>query len=326
MGEPMVSGVTTVAAGWAVFAAVLLGLLALFAAALDGVATARAERSVAAGGGGRPGGGRRGLAVPLLEAARLLRQCRRVPVASDVLLWRVGVAGLPVLALLMVAVVPLGRWTLFDLPVGVVWFNAMDVAVWAAVWLAGWGPNSAHSLVGGYRFLAYGLAYELPLMFALVAPAVAAKSLRVGDIAAAQDGLWFAVWMPVAFLIYCMGALAFSVWGPFSPALGADVAGGVSAELSGADRLLLLAGRYALLAAGAAFAVPLFLGGGAGPLLPAWAWSLLKTVVLLAVLVLLRRRLPAVRPDRFMEVGWLILLPAALLQDLVIALVAIGRQ
>ncbi len=309
------SPMTTVPAGWAIGAALLLGALALLAAALDAAVTARADGSV-----------RRGFAVPLLESARLMRQRRRTTVSADTLLWRIGTAGLLVTALMMVTVVPLGRWTIFDLGVGVVWFNAMDVVVWALVWLVGWGPNSAHSLVGGYRFLAHGLGYELPLMFALVAPAIAAESLRVGDVAAAQQGLWYVVWMPVAFLVYGLGVVAFSVWGPFAPALGADLAGGVGAELAGPDRLLFLAGRYALLAAGAAFAVPLFLGGGAGPLLPAWLWTVLKTVVLLAGIVLVRRRLPALRPDRFMEVGWLVLLPAALVQDLLVAVVAVWRR
>lgn len=68
-----------------------------------------------------------------------MRQRRRTIVAADTLLWRVGATGLIVAAMLMVTVVPLGRWTLFDLDVGVVWFNAMDVMVWALVWLAGWG-------------------------------------------------------------------------------------------------------------------------------------------------------------------------------------------
>ncbi len=305
----------TVSAGWAIGAAALLGTLALFAASVDGAMTARAE-------------GRQGVALtePLQEAARLMRQRRRTTVSADSLLWRIGSAGLVVTALMMVTVVPLGPWTVLDLSVGVVWFNALDVMVWALVWLVGWGPNSAHSLVGGYRFLAHGLGYELPLMFALVAPVIAAGSLRVGDVAAAQDGLWFLVWMPVAFFVYCLGVVAFSVWGPFAPALGADLAGGVGAELSGVDRLLFMAGRYALLAAGAAFAVPMFMGGGAGPLLPPWAWMIVKTVALLTAFVALRRRLPAVRPDLFMEVGWVVLLPAMLVQDLVVALIAVWRR
>ena len=307
--------VTTVSWLWAVPAMLLLGAVALSAAALDGALVARAA--------GRPAGA--GLGRPLSESARLMRQRRRTTVAADALLWRVGGAGLLVAGLLMVVVVPLGSWSLTDLEVGVVWFNAMDVVVWAVVWLAGWGPNSAHALVGAYRFLAQALAYELPLMFALTAPAVAAGSLRVGDVAAAQDGLWFAVWMPVAFAVYCIGVVGFSVWGPLAPAAGSDVAGGVLAETSGVDRLLLLAGRYVLLVAGAAFAVPMFLGGGAGPLLPGWVWVLVKTVLLVAVLVVLRRRLPALRPDRFLEAGWLVLLPAVLLQVLVVAVVSVMR-
>ncbi len=301
------------APGWAVAAVVILGALALLAAMLDGALAARAD------------GGTRGTARPFAETARLMRQRRRTTVEADSLLWRTGGAGLLVVAALMVTVVPLGEWTVFDLDVGVVWFNAMDVAVWALVWLTGWGANSAPSLVGGYRFLALGLGYELPLMFALVAPAIAAGSLNVGTVAAAQGGLWFVVWMPVAFAVYLLGVAGFSVWGPFAPAIGQDVAGGARAELSGVDRLVFEAGRYALLAAGAAFAVPMFLGGGAGPLLAGWVWVLVKAVAVLAALVWLRRRLPSFRPDKFMEVGWLVLLPAVLVQDLVVAVVAAGR-
>jgi len=43
------------------------------------------------------------------------------------------------------------------------------------------------------------------------------------------------------------------------------------------------------------------------------------------VFVLLRRRIPAVRPDLLMEVGWVVLLPAVLLQDLVVAVVVAWR-
>ena len=303
--------VVIVPAVWAVLAAVILCGLAFFAVALDAVLSARAQ------------GVSGGWSAPLSDTARLLRQRRRKTVAADTLLWRVGGAGMFIGAFLMVAVIPFGRWTLADLDVGVVWFNAVDIAVWALVWLLGWGANSTHSLVGGYRFLAHGLAYELPLMFALVAPAIAAGSLAVGDVAAAQEGLWFVVWMPVGFLIFLIGVTGFSVWGPFAPALSADIAGGVRAELSAVDRLVFEAGRYTFLAAGAAFSVPLFLGGGAGPWLPGWAWVLIKTVAVLAVLVWLRRKVPLMRPDRFMEIGWVILLPAAVAQDLVVSLVVL---
>jgi NADH-quinone oxidoreductase subunit H len=295
---------------------VVLGVLAVAAASLDAVLDAHtAGRAVTAGAA----------AAPLREAARLLVQQRRTTLAADSLLWRLGGAAVLAAALLASMVTPLGRHAVSDLSVGVVWFNAMEVVVWGALWLAGWGGNSVYALVGGYRFVAQALAYELPHMFALVTAAVGAGSLRVGDVVAAQTGLWFAVWMPVAFAAYLLSVLAMSFWGPFDQPVGRDIVGGVQAELSGVDRLVFLAGRWLLLAAAAAFAVPLFLGGGQGPLLPAWLWSLAKTAAVLALLVAVRRRLPTVRMDRFEEVGWMVLVPLTLVQLLIVAVVVVVR-
>ncbi|MBC9729221.1 NADH-quinone oxidoreductase subunit H [Streptomyces sp. TRM68367] len=294
----------------------LLLLFAMLAVAGDAVLSAgQAGRRVTAAAALRP----------LLEVPRLLlAQPRRMP-APDLLLWRIGVLTVPVAAVLSVLVVPLGDRVLADLSVGVVWFNAMEVLTWAGLWLAGWGPNAAFSLVGGYRFIAQGLAYELPLMFALIAPATGAESLRIGEIVAAQHGLWFAVWMPVAFAVYLGGVLAFSFLGPFAYPVGADIAGGLLGEAAGVDRLLVQAGRWLWLAAGSAMAVPLFLGGGAGPGLPEWAWSLVKTLVVLGVLVWLGRRLPLIRADRYVELAWVVLIPLTILQALVPALVVLNR-
>jgi NADH-quinone oxidoreductase subunit H len=266
----------------------------------------------------------RSLVVPARETVRLLIQQRRTTVSPDALVWRAGGGGLLVAAGLMLLVVPAGWHAVSDLPIGVVWFNMADVGMWALLWLAGWGANSHYGLVGGYRFLSQALAYEFPLMFALTAPALGAQSLRVGRIVAAQDTLWYVVWMPAAFLGFLAGVAGFAMWGPLSYPAGSDIAGGVAAELSGPDRLVFSAGRYALLSAGAAFAVPLFLGGGRGPLLPAWLWSLLKTLAVLTALVWAGRRLPILRAERFTELGWLVLMPLTLLQLLVVALVVIA--
>jgi NADH-quinone oxidoreductase subunit H len=268
-----------------------------------------------------------GLAVsgarPLHTVAGLLVQQRRRTTASDGLLWRAAGLLLLVSAALASVGTPLGRWAVADLDVGLVWFNAMEIVAWAAVWLAGWGPDSAFSLVGGYRFVAQGLAYELPHMFALTTAAVGAGSLRISDIVAAQQGTWFVLWMPVAFLVYLLSVLAMSFSRPFDHVLGADIAGGVAGELSGVDRLLFLGGRKILLVSGAAMAVPLFLGGGSGPVLPDWAWSLVKTAAVLALLVWVGRRTPTIRMERFMDVAWLVLIPATLLQALYVSIVVI---
>ncbi|MGP4098158.1 NADH-quinone oxidoreductase subunit H [Nonomuraea sp. KM90] len=270
------------------------------------------------------GGAWRGaMGVPLGEVARLVTQRRRRTLVPDGLLVRTGIVALLLAALLAAVVLPVGEAPVLDTSVGIVWFNAMEVCVWGALWLVGWGVNSVYPLIGGYRFLVQGLSYELPHMFALITVALGAGSLRIGDVVAAQRELWFVVWMPVAFVVYLISAAAMAFWGPLGQPLGRDVAGGVPAELAGADRLLFTIGRYALLIVVAAAAVPLFLGGGAGPVLPGWAWAAIKTVAVLCVLVLVKHRVPAVRMDRFTEFAWVVLIPLALVQTLVVGIVVL---
>lgn len=269
--------------------------------------------------------GASGAAVePIRSSARLLVEQRRTTLAADRLLWRIGCVAVPTLALLSLAVVPVAGRTLWSTSADLVWFNAMEALLWAAVWLVGWGPNAVHALTGGYRFLAQGLAYELPLMFALITAGLAAGSLRTTDVVAAQEGLWFVVTMPVAFVIFVASAAAFAFWGPFAAPAAADIAGGVTSELSGVDRLLVEAGRAVFLGASAAMAAALFLGGDSGPWLPGPLWHLLKTLAVVAALVWVGRRMPVLRPDRTVEVGWMVLVPLTLLQALVVAVLVLN--
>ncbi|WP_345573336.1 NADH-quinone oxidoreductase subunit H [Nonomuraea rosea] len=267
---------------------------------------------------------RAAVGAPLREAARLVVQRRRRTVVPDTLLVRAGIVTLLLAALLAAVALPLGSTPVIDMSVGIVWFNAMEVCVWAALWLIGWGVNSVYPLIGGYRFVAQGMGYELPHMFALITVALGAGSLRIGDVVAAQQGLWFVVWMPVAFVVYLISALAMAFWGPMGQPLGRDVAGGVPGELAGADRLLFLIGRYAVLVVAAAAAVPMFLGGGAGPWLPGWGWVVVKTVAVLGVLVLVKHRVPVVRIERFVEFAWVVLIPLMLVQLLVAGIVVVS--
>ena len=270
------------------------------------------------------GGQLRSFVEPIRSGVRLLLEQRRTTLAPDSLLWRVGCAAVPVLALLSLAVVPIGGRTLWSTSADLVWFNAMEALLWAAVWLVGWGPNAFHALTGGYRFLAQGLAYELPLMFSLITVGVAAGSLRTTDVVAAQSDLWFVVTMPVAFVTFLLTTVAFAFWGPFAGPVAPDIAGGVASELSGVDRLLVDLGRAVFLGAAAAMGAALFLGGGSGPWLPGPVWHLLKTVAVVVAFVAVGRRMPVLRPDRTVEVAWMVLVPVTLLQALVVAVLLIS--
>lgn len=305
----------TAVAAWGLLPAVLL---VAFAGPALGLVVAVADRVVLSGRGAKSA------IEPVRSSARLLLEQRRATLASDTLLWRLGITAVPVLAVLSLAVVPVGGRTLWSTGADLVWFNAMEALLWAAVWLVGWGPNAVHALNGGYRFLAQGLAYELPLMFSLISVGVAAGSLRMTDILSAQTGLWFAVSMPVAFVVFVASAAAFAFWGPFGAPTGVDIAGGVTSELSGVDRLLVDVGRAIFLGATAAMAAALFLGGGSGPVLPGPVWHLLKTVAVVVALVWVGRRLPVLRPDRVVEVAWTVLVPLTLLQAFVVAVLLLS--
>jgi NADH-quinone oxidoreductase subunit H len=319
MGEMPQEMATSVALPWwsVLLLPVLLGVATWATLAWDAALTTRA--------GGGPKGLGPAVAAPLQETARLLVGQRRRTVAGDRVLGGIGGAALPVAAVLAAAVLPLGERPVADLSVGVVWFNAMEVVAWAAVWMVGWGSNSALGLVGGYRFVAQGLAYELPHMFAIITAALGAESLRLTTIVDAQQDLWFVVIMPVAFVAYLMSAAAMAFWGPFDAPVARDVAGGAAAELAAVDRLVFVGGRWLLLVVAAAMAVPLFLGGGNGPLLPPWAWVAVKTAAVLALLVWLRHRFPTVRMDRYTEFAWVVLIPLTIAQALVVALVVLQR-
>lgn len=269
-----------------------------------------------------------GLAVrhPLRAAARALVAQPRATPAPDALLRTGGAAGVGVLAVLAATVLPVlpSGATPLSSPADLVWFNACEALLWVAWWCLGWGQNSVHALVGAYRFLAVGLAYELPLMFALITVGVGAGSLRVDDVVAVQaDGVWFVLVMPVAAAAFVAGAAAFCAWGPFSAPVGGDLAGGVLVDLSGRDRLLARSGQAMFLAVSAIATATLFLGAGEGPWLPEPVWLALKATGVAALLVAAARYLPALPPARLMDVAWVVVLPATVLQALVVSVLVL---
>ncbi len=52
-------------------------------------------------------------------------------------------------------------------------------------------------------------------------------------------------------------------------------------------------------------------------------WLVVKAAAVVALLVVVGERLPVLRPDKVLETGWVVLLPLVVLQDLVVAVVAV---
>lgn len=255
---------------------------------------------------------RAALLEPLRFAGHMWRQERSITERPDLLLWVLAPAIYAAVAAAAFTVVPLGEGlALADVRTGIVLFGAAEAIAIVAIFMHGWAANSYLSLIGGYRFVAVALSYELLSMFVLIAAALPAESLQVSAIVTAQADTWNVVRQPLGLPLWIIVCLGVTFWGPLNLADGADVAGGTSAEVSGRHRLLWEIARGGMLAVLAAMGAAMFLGGWLGPWLPGWAWMAIKTLAVLLVVLIVGRSLGRVQSERIVTVFWTALLPVA---------------
>jgi len=199
-----------------------------------------------------------------------------------------------------------------DIPTGLVLFGAAMLIVLVAVFIFGWAANSVFPMVGGYRFAAVVLSIGIPFSLVVLTTAIPAESLSVGVIVEAQSNLWFLIEQPLGLPIYLVTAAAIAFWGPFDLPEGADIAGGIVVEASGARLAMWRVSRASLMVTLALMGQAVFLGGYLGPVLPGWLWTVVKTALLLIVLALSGRTIARIRVQTFVWFGWVVLLPLAL--------------
>jgi NADH-quinone oxidoreductase subunit H len=254
------------------------------------------------------------IALPVRQAAQLALQSRTVTERPDAGTWALAPALLAAIAAVSLAVVPLtSTLVAANADTGIVVFAAAMALVIVAVYLEGWSPNSPLPLVAAYRFVAEGLSYEIPFAVVLIGAAIPARSLALGPIITSQEHLWNVVRQPLGLPIYLVTALALAFWGPLALPEGEDVGGGTAMETSGVPRLLWRAAQLQVLVAVAAMGAAVFLGGWLGPWLPGGVWMVLKTVSLLALLVVTKQLFARVRTESFVVVAWTVLIPLSLL-------------
>ncbi len=264
------------------------------------------------------------LAGPVRSVALGLVQSRTTTERPDGAAWALGPALYLGLGAAALAVVPLSETLVAaDVGSGLVLFGAAQALAVIPVFLNGWSSNSMMPLIGAFRFIAQTLSLEMPNLLALLSVSVPASSLSLADIVASQQGLWNVVRLPLGLPLFLFAAASLAFWGPVNLPDGADLAGGTQAETSGLHLLAWHAGRAAMLVATAAMGAAAFLGGWLGPGLPGWAWMIAKTLVLLVVLVGSRHVAGRVRVERYVVISWAVLIPLALLNVMIAAVVAL---
>lgn len=203
--------------------------------------------------------------------------------------------------------------------------------------LGGWASNNKYSLYGAIRSCAQFISYEIPLGLSIIGIVVAAGSLNIEQIVAAQGGdfwNWNIFWQPLALIVFFTSALAETNRLPFDlPECEQELVGGFHTEYGGIKFVLFFLAEYTHVVTVSFLTALLFFGGWhfpglSGPVDAGLGGMLLRTFVLVAkvsmvvaFIMLLRWALPRFRFDQLMGLAWKGLIPLGLVNLVCVAVV-----
>src|SRR5574341_1588463 len=280
--------------------------------------------------------GPHGLLQPIADGIKLFFKEDLIPAQSNKLLFSLAPMLSFVPALIVFAVIPFGdKVSLFgheidliisNINVGILYVFAVTALGVYGVALAGWSSNSKYSLLGGLRSMAQMISYEVSYGLSIIGVLMLAGSLNLVEIVRMQEGFgnMFIFKQPLGFLIYLICGIAETNRAPFDlPEAETELVAGYHTEYSRMKFGMFTIAEYANIINVSAIATTLFLGGWQGPLLPPVIWFFIKMSFFLFLYIWLRATLPRLRYDQLMRFGWQILLPLALLNIFITALIMI---
>jgi NADH-quinone oxidoreductase subunit H len=240
-----------------------------------------------------------------------------------------------------------------DLNIGILYifvFGSMGVY---SVILAGWSSNNKYAQFGAVRGISQMISYEVIMGLSIVGVILVTGSVRLPEIIAAQGEYWFGVipkWgiltQPLAFLLFLPAAIAETKRAPFDVPEGESEIIGFNIEYSGAKFSLFLLAEFIEIVIVAALIATLFFGGWQVPWLADTGFIFngnmileMGTVSVTAIRILLflikicffcwlqiliRWTWPRFRVDLLLKLGWKEMLPLALLNVIITALVMLN--
>lgn len=260
-----------------------------------------------------------GLFQTVADILKLLLKEDIIPAKADRWLFRIApvIAFVPAFAVL--AVIPFTERLVFaDIGVGLLYYLALSSITTIGVLAGGWASNNKYALLGAMRSAAQMISYEIPLVMSVVGVIMAAGTLNLVEIVRAQEPLWFIVPQILGFGVFFVASLAELNRTPFDlPEAESELVAGYHVEYSGFRFAFFMLAEYVYVFAMAALTTVLFLGGW-NPLfgwdfIPPLVWFALKFLLIVFSLFWIRATLPRIRVDQLMEMGWKVLLPLALI-------------
>ena len=273
--------------------------------------------------------GPKGLLQPFADVIKLLLKEVVVPSRSNRFLFVVA----PLLALTpafaawaVISILP--GFAIADVDAGVLYVLALAGFGAYGIILAGWATNSKYAFLGAMRSAAQIVAYEIAMGFALVGVVMAAGTLNMGKIVAAQSGgplSWYWLWLFPLFMVYFISGVAETNRAPFDVAEGeSEIVAGFHVEYSGIAFALFFLSEYANMILVAALTATFFFGGWLSPFegypgvggtflaAPGLHWFVLKIAVFLFCFLWFRATFPRYRYDQIMRLGWKVFIPVTL--------------
>jgi NADH-quinone oxidoreductase subunit H len=294
-----------------------------------------------------------GLLQPLADGAKFLFKEDLTPPHVYKPLYIAAPMLAVIFALTSISVIPIGNMVtigniktplqITDVNIGLLIVLGITSLGVYGVALAGWSSNSKYSLLGGLRASAQMVSYEISLGLSLVGVLILAGSFSLRAIVDAQSGTYLG-FIPrwnifqgqiVAFFIYLTAAYAETNRVPFDlPEAETELVAGYHTEYSSMKFAMFFMAEYANMITVACLASLLFLGGWHGPLfgppllqaiLPVF-WFGLRVFMFLFIYIWVRGTLPRFRYDQLMAFGWKFLLPLAIANLVVTALIVAIRS
>ena len=269
---------------------------------------------------------------PLADVAKLIVKEDITPREADRILFNLAPLLVVVPALIGFAFVPLSRdLAIVDHPYSFLFFVAFASLTLIGVFAAGWSSNNKYALLSALRMVAMAASYEVPMILALLVPALLCGSFQLTTIVEAQPGLWHSgypvISQLVAFGVFLICALAEGNKSPLDILdAESELIAAYNVEYSGIKFALFYAGEYAHTLALCGLAATVYLGGYLGPsFLPGFVWLAAKCGVLFVMILWIRWSLMRLRIDQAIRINWMILFPIALANILAAAYVVVRR-
>jgi NADH-quinone oxidoreductase subunit H len=287
-----------------------------------------------------------GILQPVADGLKFFFKEDIIPANANRFIYLLAPVTAMIPALMTFAIVPFGAplevggrivpLQVADINIGILYILALtSVGVYGLV-LAGWGSGSKYPLMGGLRSSAQLISYELAMGLAIVGVIMISEGLTFNAIIAHQQEFGWNFWkQPLAAVIFLIAIFAETNRLPFDlTEAEQELVGGYHTEYSSFKFAMFFMSEYANMITAAAFMVCLFFGGWDMPFVDEslmGSWGVIISVMAFAAKMIfclffyiwVRWTLPRFRYDQLMRLGWMYLLPLALLNVLITGFVLV---